>query len=531
MNAAAIDLGTNSIKILIVRRDHEGHMQVLFRHRSIVRLGEGTFTKKGGGNIPRYVQLRTLKIFQAYAQFLDAYKVDIVRATGTSALRDAKNGPDFVKEVRAKTGIALEVLPADEEARLIVKGVSSEFPVSRKPVLFIDIGGGSCEISLVQGKKIEKYVSLPLGAVRLTETFLPSSKPEALALRKLDNHIKKTLNEYWPNPKPVKVAFGSAGTIRALARLINKTELTDDERLIKARQLERVTLSVSKMSRKRIMALPGIDAKRAEILPAGTHVLKAVFEHFKIEDLKVSGRGLREGMLLDLFDRPQRPNSGPLLEKELEHLEYLNQIGHHYHFNRTHTYQVWNLARLLFDDLAPVHGLAANLKYILMAASVLHDVGRYVSTTSSHKHSMYILRNTEFPFFTDREKLFVAILARYHRKSPPRETHEGFNTLEPAEKKTLEGLAAILRLADALDAPHDQGVKWLKCQWGPGKVHVYAEMRNGAQLDQTTIKIKGKLFEDLFKVQLTVGPMTEIKTVRSFAEGGATPNRAKMFRI
>src|ERR1700683_4995253 len=150
MNAAAIDLGSNSIKILIVKRGQDGHMQVLFRHRAVVRLGEGTFTKKNQGNIPRYVQLRTLKIFETYAQFLEAYKVDIVRATGTSALRDAKNGPAFVKEVRDKTGIALEVLPAEEEARLIVKGVSSEFSLSRKPVLFIDIGGGGCEISLGQ---------------------------------------------------------------------------------------------------------------------------------------------------------------------------------------------------------------------------------------------------------------------------------------------------------------------------------------------------------------------------------------------
>src|SRR5580698_1199206 len=206
MNAAAIDLGTNSIKILIVRRDREGHMQVLFRHRAVVRLGEGTFLKKNGGNIPRYVQLRTLKIFQTYAQFLDSYKVDIVRATGTSALRDAKNGPDFVKEVRDKTGIALEVLPADEEARLIVKGVSSEYALPRKPVIFIDIGGGSCEISLVLKKKIEKFVSLPLGAVRLTEMFIPKEKPEALQIKRLDNHIRKTLQSFWPSPPKVHLA-------------------------------------------------------------------------------------------------------------------------------------------------------------------------------------------------------------------------------------------------------------------------------------------------------------------------------------
>src|SRR4029079_9943991 len=139
MNAAAIDLGTNSIKILIVRRDEGGHMRVLFAHRSVVRLGEGAFANSGRGKIPRHVQLRTLKVFQNYAKLLNAYKVAVVRATGTSALRDSKNGAEFVREVRAKTGIALEVLPGDEEARLIVKGVASDVKLPRKPAIFVDI--------------------------------------------------------------------------------------------------------------------------------------------------------------------------------------------------------------------------------------------------------------------------------------------------------------------------------------------------------------------------------------------------------
>src|SRR3984957_19370334 len=265
MNAAAIDLGTNSIKLLIVRRDKEGHMQVLFRHRSVVRLGEGSYGKKGGNKIPRFVQLRTLKVFQTYSQFLDAYKVDVVRATGTSALRDAANGPEFVKEVRSKTGIALEILPGEEEARLIVKGVASELPLPRKPCLFIDIGGGSCEISLVKGKRIEKFASLPLGAVRLTELYVPGTKPDSTKLRQMDTHIKKVIKEYWPNPGSIRLSYGSAGTIRALARLISKTELSDDERTIKKAQLDRITSEISRMSQKRISALPGIDSKRSEI--------------------------------------------------------------------------------------------------------------------------------------------------------------------------------------------------------------------------------------------------------------------------
>jgi exopolyphosphatase/guanosine-5'-triphosphate,3'-diphosphate pyrophosphatase len=514
MNAAAIDLGTNSIKILIVRRNLDGHMHVLFRHRSIVRLGEGTFTSQNKGKIPRHVQLRTLKVLQTYAKLLHAYNVDVVRATGTSALRDAKNGPEFVADVRAKTGLALEILPAEEEARLIVKGVSSDLVVPRKPVLFIDIGGGSCEISLVVKKKIEKFVSLPLGAVRLTEIFLPEQKSDASKIRKLDVHIKKILKDQWPNPPHVKIVFGSAGTIRALARLVSKTELTDDERSITRSQLDRAATYIQNMSKRRIAALPGIDQKRAEILKAGTRTLKAVFEHFKIEELRVSNRGLREGILIDLFDHPQKP-AGMVTDKaEEERLEYFNGIANHYHSNRPHCLQVWNLARQLFDEMAPVHGLTPQLKPILMGAALTHDVGRFINLASSHKHSYYILMNTDFSFFSEREKLMMATLARYHRKSPPKVGHDGYDLLTIEERKTLDALASILRLADALDAPHDQGVRWLKCQWGPGKVRIHVELRHGSTLDQEVIADKAKLFESLYRVSISVSPLQEKQTVK-----------------
>ncbi len=504
MNASAIDLGTNSIKILIVRRDSEGHMHVLFRHRSVVRLGEGTFSKDGKGKIPRNVQLRTLKVFQSYAKFLSAYHVDVVRATGTSALRDSKNGLEFVKEVRDKTGIALEVLPADEEARLIVKGVSSEMPIPRKPTLFIDIGGGSCEISLVNKKKIEKFVSLPLGAVRLTELYVPQPKPDTARLRRLDQFVQKTLSENWPQPKMVNVAFGSAGTIRALGRLVSKTELSDSERLIKRRQLDRAVLSISKMSTKRIAALPGVDSKRAEILTAGTHVLKGIFDYFRISHIHVSNRGLREGILIDLFEKPQKPLGVAPDKQEEEKLEFLDNIGRHYHSNRNNTYQVWRLARSLFDELVPVHGLPISLKPILMTAALLHDVGKYVSETSSHKHSYYIIKNTPLPFFNEKEAALAAILARYHRKSPPREGHEGYDQLNPDEKRILEKLAAILRLAVGLDARQDQSVKWLKCQWGPGKIRIRVELKLNTTLDMVELKQQAKLFEDQFKMSVVI---------------------------
>ncbi len=512
MNSAAIDLGTNSIKILIVRRDADGHMHVLFRHRAVVRLGEGTFSKDGKTNkLSKEVQARTLKVFQDYAKFLEAYKVDVVRATGTSALRESKNGADFVKEVRDKTGIALEVLPAVEEARLIVKGVSSEMPLPNKSVLFIDIGGGSCEISSVKKTKIEKFVSLPLGAVRLTELYLPQSKAQVEQLKKLDHAILKSLKDNWPNPEKYKLALGSAGTIRALGRIVSKTELTEDDRLINAGQLERVSLKVAKMSRKAIAALPGVDAKRAEILVAGTRVLNQIFKYFNIAEMKVSQRGLREGLLIDLFEKPQRPLKKTHAEEDNSKKEFLLNVSRRYHSNQSHCQQVWKLASQLFDELLPVHGIPTKFKNYLMVATLLHDLGHYISDNSHHKHTYYIIRNTDFNFLSDRERHVVATLARYHRKSPPKLEHEGYNVLPPEDQKMVTALASILRLADALDAPHDQSVKWLKCQWGPGHVRIGVDLKVHGTIDNVTIREKAKLFETIYKVKIVVVPLDQLK--------------------
>ncbi len=512
MNAAAIDLGTNSIKMLIVRRDPEGHMHVLFRHRAVVRLGEGTFSKTGKtSRLSKLVQNRTIKVFQNYAKFLEAYKVDVVRATGTSALREAENGPEFVREVRNKTGIALEVLPAMEEARLIVKGVASEMALPKKEVLFIDIGGGSCEISEVKKGKIEKYVSLPFGAVRLTELYLTSAKPQQPQLKRLDAHVLKVLKNNWPRPEKFKLAFGSAGTIRSLGRVVSKTELTEDDRLITGKQMERITIRISKMSKKRIAALPGIDSKRAEILTAGTRVLAQIFKYFEIQELRVSQRGLREGLLIDLFEKPQKPAKFGHKEEDINKRQFIANLGRHYHSNQSHCQQVWKLASLLFEELSPVHGIPVKHKQVLMVAALLHDVGHYVSQSSFHKHSYYILKNTEIPFLTEKERELVAILSRYYRKSPPKDDHEGYKDLSPEDKKTINSLASVLRIAEALDVGHDQGVKWLKCQWGPGIVRVGVELKEGSHLDQLAIKDKIKLFESHYKVQVMVAPIEQLK--------------------
>ncbi|MBK9293443.1 MAG: Ppx/GppA family phosphatase [Oligoflexia bacterium] len=510
MNAAAIDLGTNSIKILIVRRDKDGQMHVLFRHRAVVRLGEGTFSKNSKDNkLSKQVQDRTLKVFQSYAKFLEAYKVDVVRATGTSALREAQNGPDFVKQVREKTGIALEVLPGPEEARLIVKGVASEYPLPRKPVLFIDIGGGSCEITLTRKSKIEKFTSLPLGAVRLTEFYLPNSKATPQELKKLDQHVLKILKANWPSSEKYPLAFGSAGTIRALGRMISKTELTEDDRLITSKQLERAMNKICKLNKKGIAALPGVDAKRAEILTAGTRVLWQVFNYFKIKELKVSQRGLREGLLIDLFEKPQKPTYTP--SEDGVSKEFIALVARKYNSNQNHCQQVWRLVSQLFDELSPVHLLNSNTKRILRVATLLHDVGHFIGESSHHKHSYYILKNTDFPQLSEKEKELVAILARYHRKSPPKDDHEGYKDLNAEDKKLVNSLASILRIADALDASHNQSVKWLKCVWGPGTVRIGVELKEGAKLNQEVIKDKSKLFELIHKVQLSVVYMEQLK--------------------
>lgn len=515
MNAAAIDLGTNSIKIVIVRRNPDGHMQVLFRHRSVVRLGEGSFSVDSPGKIPKFVQDRTIKVLQSYSRLLEAYKVDVVRAAGTAALRDAKNGAEFIREVREKTGITLEVLPGDDEAKLIAKGVTSEYPVNGKQAVLVDIGGGSCEITFMQKKKIESFTSLPLGAVRLTEMFLKGGKKKPEQIKKLRLHVRKILKSNWPNPPQAQIFLGSAGTIRALGRLVNKTELTDNDRSIESSQLVRAWNKISRMSTKAIAALPGIDSKRAEIIVAGTATLTEIFEHFKIKEMLISGRGLREGVLLELFERPQKPQT---LEADLltqEQLNEIDQFARKYRSNRPNCDQIRRLSLQLFDELQAFHGMPKDAEMYLSVASLLHDVGRFVSESSYHKHTYYLIKNSTFSFLTEKQKNMIASIARYHRKSAPRNGQESWDGLTGDEKKQVSQLASLLRISFALSSAGPQVVRWLKCQWGPGRVMIRLDKKPDIRLDDEMLKDHKKLFETLYNVQVEVSEADKLNIPKS----------------
>lgn len=307
MKLAAIDLGTNSLKMLIADCNSKGDIRVLFRDRAVVRLGEGTFSGKGPHKIPENVKKRTLKALKKYAEALKEFQVEAVRATGTSAIRDAKNGLSFLKEIYQSTGLEIEMISGEEESRLIVLGVSSGLHLNPKePALFVDLGGGSCEVTLVHQRKIKKSVSLPLGAVRLTETFFSGKEPIEDKVENLRKHTQAILKKHWPRPQKVDLAVGSAGTIKTLGRIYRKWMGSPLNDPLEYRDIDYIVSKIQNMETPQIAQVPGVDDKRAEILPAGALVVREVLRYFKCSDIIVSMRGLREGLLLDLYSQKKR---------------------------------------------------------------------------------------------------------------------------------------------------------------------------------------------------------------------------------
>jgi exopolyphosphatase/guanosine-5'-triphosphate,3'-diphosphate pyrophosphatase len=467
-NIAAIDIGTNSIHLAVVSGDlTKNTFKILDREHEMVRLGSGSTDMKylSAGAISRAI--KTLHRYRAIADTMNAR----VRAVGTSAVREALNQKEFIERVRAETGIEVEVVSGYEEARLIYTGVLQALPLFDKRVLLIDIGGGSTEFLVGERREIFYSNSLKLGAVRLTERFFAEKKKySSKAIRKCSKYISGMLN---PPIRDIKgqnydVVVGSSGTIENIAQMIrvnlgnrqgtklNGFEFTREELYTIVDKLVRAKTPEN------LLKMPGLDKSRADIIIAGALVLRQIFEELSIKRMVVSEFALREGIVFDTIEKKSSASG----HKFLANIRYRSIVSFAEHFNyeRQHAQQTSMLALKLFDQLQQLHLMKDADREYLHYAALLHDLGMFLSHTQHHRHSYYLIRNSELPGFTENEKEIIANIARYHRKSHPKLKHEGFKNLNPREAKLVAKLSALLRIADGLDRAHAAAVRDIKCR-------------------------------------------------------------------
>jgi exopolyphosphatase/guanosine-5'-triphosphate,3'-diphosphate pyrophosphatase len=453
---SAIDIGTNSFHLVIVKIDTDKRFQIIDRLKEVVRLGLSSTDMK---YITDESMNRGIEVLKRFKTLSDLHKASI-RAVATSAVREALNKAEFLRRVKNETGIDVEIISGIEEARLIYLGVLQSIPIFKEKALIIDIGGGSTEFLLGHKGEIIFAESLKIGAIRYTQKYFTDQ------ILKMDNvydcreNVKGMINPIVREIKKENIEnfIGTSGTILNIASIIKGTngELSyqslNNYSFTRKELTEVINLLLSKKNALERSKIPGLDPARADIIIAGAIILEQIFSELKIKEMNVSDYALREGVILDTIDNL----AGIKKVYYVDNIRYksIRSLMESFRIDERHAKQVLNLALQLFDQLSKIHKLGSEDREFLEAASLLHDVGYYISHSQHHRHSYYLIRNSQLLGFSDREIDLIANISRYHRKSHPKLKHEGFSHLTPDDQERVRRISSIIRIADGMDRTH-----------------------------------------------------------------------------
>lgn len=507
---AAIDIGTNSIRCIVVEMDPTGKFRVLDDEKATVRLGEGIARDNA---ISAAAWQRTMDALVRMKKIIDGYGVKGVEAVATSAVRRAANGDAFVSAVAETVGLEVAVISGEEEAELAMLSALHNFDMAGKRFTMADIGGGSVEVVTALGNHIEEIYSLDLGAVVLTEKFITADPVRKGDYLKLRRHIRKTLKaECIDSLPPGQCLIGSGGTMTSIAAMVmamRKEEYGSAHgyEVLRSEVVHLLAMLLRKDLKGR-KSVPGLNPDRADIIVAGVTVVDELMEFFGANLLKINERGLREGLILKALRKYDLiPEGGRVRSWRESVLEFARSC----HFDEEHSAQVARLSLEIFDAVAPFFKLSEKERQMLEAAALLHDVGYLISYAGHHKHTYHLIRHADLFGFTPREREIIANVARYHRKALPKKKHETFARLSPADKVRVSQLGGILRLADGLDRRRNNVVIALECSLSPATFMVTLKGGDDLSVELFGGKTKGDLFEAAFarKLMLVSGAPAE----------------------
>jgi exopolyphosphatase/guanosine-5'-triphosphate,3'-diphosphate pyrophosphatase len=499
LRIAAIDIGSNSIHMVIASAAEASGFEVVDREREVVQVGRGSF--KSRELAPEAIR-KTVEALQRFVELARRHRVDDILCTATAAVREARNGGDFLAAARRASGIEPKVIPATEEGRLIYLGLKSALNLPPGPLLVVDIGGGSMQLVMGNHERCLKVMSAPLGALRLTEKRLHSDPPRPRELQRLQQQIRKGAREALAavakhGPRHV---YGSSGSIHALASVAhwmeNGVELEQiNGHVLTLKSLSRVTRLLKGLTQAEREQLRGIDAKRAEIIVPGAMVLQHVLEEAEADSLTLSDYGVREGLVSDYLQRHAREISILSRIEDLR-LRSVLQCLSRFGADVEHPRHVAKLALQLFDGLARAHGLDRDAREILYFAALLHDVGAAIGYNGHGEHSYYIIKNANLRGFSPDQLELIASVARYHGKAKPSKRDPAYAALARKDRERVRWLAAFLRIAERLDRSHYQLVSSLRTRLGRRAV-VTVDAGRDAQLEIWAARQHGALLAKL----------------------------------
>jgi exopolyphosphatase/guanosine-5'-triphosphate,3'-diphosphate pyrophosphatase len=503
---ASIDIGSNSIRMLIAEANPSAPFEELATDRQVVRLGAGVFSN--GRVLPQSIVLG-LQVLRRMADKIALADVVAVRAVGTSALRDALNRQEFLEPAADILKTPVEVITGLEEARLIHLGVQLRWPHPKQRLLVLDIGGGSAELVLSSQGRFEEAISKPLGAVRLTEMFLKSDPPDVRELARMEKYVQERL-------AGVATRFGTGAVDRMVAtsstasalvcaanRIPRSRREKVDRMTASAAQIRRLYQELAVSSQSQRNKIVGIGPRRSEIIIAGAAVMHMVMRELGIRRMYYSTAGLREGIVADLVQRKVGLEQARL---DPDQRRMVRAMVTRYGINAPHVRKVADLAHMLFESLRHVHQLPLAHGKLLDAAAHLYNIGHFVNEARHHRHSMYLVANSDMPGFSARERLVIANLCRYHRKSMPNATHEAFQMLGLEDRRAVTLLTPLLRVAVALDQSQEQKVASIETGVNDHAVELrlFAQPGIDVDIEQWSAQQTGPVFQSVYGRSLAV---------------------------
>jgi exopolyphosphatase/guanosine-5'-triphosphate,3'-diphosphate pyrophosphatase len=460
MRIAAIDCGTNSIHMIVVRIRPDLSFEVIDREKEMVRLGSGGLEGKA---LTADAMEMGLQAFSRFRRLAESHQVEEILAAATSAVREAKNGGEFLASVERATGIKTQVISGTEEARLIHLAAVYGVDVAGASAVVIDIGGGSVEITHGAGASLRLAKSFKLGVIRLTEHYVHSDPLSGRDEKKLVKHLDQELGSYLKDISTTGYdrVIGTSGTILSLGTVASaeRRRTSDDVRNLRvsAKQIHRLRKEVTARGISERMKLPGLDPRRADLVVAGGVLLDTILSRLNASEITLCDFALREGLVLDYIQRNRKHIAQADRYPDVRKRSVV-ELAERCSYWPEHAHQVARLAGSIFDQTREFHGLGDREREWLEFAGLLHDIGTHISYTGHHKHSYYLVKNGDLRGFEPEEIDVIALITRYHRKTPPKKAHAPFEALRPKLRDTVRHLSSILRLAETLDRSHAQSI-------------------------------------------------------------------------
>jgi exopolyphosphatase/guanosine-5'-triphosphate,3'-diphosphate pyrophosphatase len=495
---SAIDVGSNAIRMAVGRISaNQDRVEVMENIRIPVRLGQDVFSQ---GHIGEPSMQAAVDAFTRFHKITSEYEVKRIRAVATSAMREAENGQDLIERILRRTGIQVEIISGEEEARLIHIAVGKVIDLRHKKTVLIDIGGGSIEVAVSQGNKLIASESYDMGTVRLLQNLEDRSPQDFRMLleeytQSIQRHIKRELGKL-----KFDLCVGTGGNIEELGNLRKKVFKRAGNDLITVSELETLDEKISKMSMDQRIKKLNLKPDRADVIVPAAMVLRMIAREARVREIHIPGVGLKDGILWDMT--PLLPGSS-LPRRDQARISAM-RLGHKYHFDGEHGVSVARTAQSIFDQTVALHELGEEEKLLLEIASILHDIGHFIGMLKHDQHGYYILKNSPLIGLDERGQNIVAQIVRSHRKMTVSGQDPKSSALTQKDRGIASRLCALLRLADAIEISHTariHDVRLTKAKKG-WQLHLHGD--GNLLLERWAIDKRKGLFEDIFGTPLSV---------------------------